>query len=99
MFGRSQGHRVKAARAGAAELLRPHETAGLQDLHVLHDRGERHGQRPAELADRGRPLAEPLQHEPSPGIGERVEDAVQVRRIVKHMLEYSRPRPNSQVFA
>ena len=56
---------------------------------MLHDRGERHRQRLPELADRSRALAEPLKHEPATGVGERMEDAVQIRHIVKHMLEYS----------
>ena len=68
-------------------------------LHVLHDGGERHGQRTPELADRGRALAEPLQHEPATGVGERMEDAVQIHYILKHVLKYSPPRANNQVVA
>ncbi len=66
---------------------------------MLHDSGERHGQRFAELADRSGPLAEPLKHESAAGVGERVEDAVQIRYIVKHMLEYPPGALDSQVLA
>jgi hypothetical protein len=67
---------------------------------MLQDGGQRHGQRLRELADRRRTLAEPLEHPPSAGIGERVENPVQVQfrvqHIVKHMLEYGVPYGNSQ---
>ena len=54
----------------------------------------------AEFADRGRARAEPLEHEPATGVGERMEDAIQVgRHIVKHVLEYSVATAHSQVFA
>ena len=42
---------------------------------------------PSSLTEAG-PSAEPLEHEPAPGVGERMEDAIQIRHIVKHMLEY-----------
>ena len=63
---------------------------------LLDDRGERHGERPAELADRRRALAEPLHHGAPAGVRERLEDPVE---LVKHVLEYRGGRRKSQVVA
>jgi hypothetical protein len=43
---------------------------------VLDHRRQRHRQRLRELADRGGPAAQPLDDDPSIGIGQRVKDAI-----------------------
>ncbi len=57
---------------------------------MLHDRGERHVEGLGELAHRGRPAAQPLDHGPAGGIGQGPEDLVE--RVVlrlEHRLHYS----------
>ena len=49
-LGGAEGRLVDAARARAAELARADQDARLQNLDVLQDGGQRHVQRPAELA-------------------------------------------------
>jgi hypothetical protein len=54
---------------------------------VLDHRRQRHRQRLRELAYRGRPAAQPLDDNPSVGIGQRVKDAIDgftFRTSVKH---------------
>ena len=67
---------------------------------MLQHRGERHGQRLPEFADRRRTLAKPLEHAPTTRVGECAEDPIQVQpwvhHIVKHMLEYGVQSGNSQ---
>jgi hypothetical protein len=46
-------------------------------LNVLHDRSQRHLQRPAKIADRGRAIGKTLEHAPPAGVGHGMEDAVQ----------------------
>ena len=87
--GLQAGH-LQPAGAHPSDLLRPDEAACLEHLQVLHHRWQRDRQRAGELADRGRPVAE-LLHEPAPGrVGQRGEDRVDVTRLVKHRLKYSR---------
>src|SRR5215469_13653826 len=90
---------VDAAGARTADLLRADQAASLQHLHVLEHRGQRHVQRPAELAHRSRAPAEPLDHEPPAGICQGLENTVQVRHIVKHILDYMCWLPDSQAAA
>ena len=98
-LGRAQRGRVDGAGPGPAALLRPDQAAGLQHLNVLQDGGQRHGQRPAELADRRRACAEPLHHDPPARVGQGLEHPVQVRRLVKHALEYRGRHLDSQAVA
>ena len=99
-LGRPQGLPVEAAGSGTAELPRLYEAARLKDLHVLQHRGERHGQRLPEFADRRRTPAKPIEHPPATGVGECAEDPIQVQlwihHIVKHTLEYGAAPGNSQ---
>src|SRR2546421_6929582 len=72
-------------------FLGANEAAHLQHLQVLDHRRQRHRQRLCEFADRGRPAAQPLDDDPSIGIGQRVEDAIDrftLRTSVKHCLKY-----------
>jgi hypothetical protein len=66
---------------------------------MLQDGRPGHGQRPSELGDRGRRLAKPLHYDPPTRVRQRVEIPVQVRRLVKHALEYQPTRLNSQATA
>jgi hypothetical protein len=43
---------------------------------MLDDRRQRHGQRPGELADRSRPAAQPVDHQPPSGIGEGLKEKI-----------------------
>src|SRR5450755_1851612 len=64
---------------------------------MLDYSGQGHGQRPAEFADRGRPLAEPFHHQAAARVGECVKHLVQVRQLVKHILEHDSRPGDSQV--
>ena len=83
-----QCSRVDAAGAHSANLLGPDDSAVLQHLEVLDDRGERYRERSGELADRGRPSRQPLDNEPSAWDRERMEDPFGLNRLVKHGLKY-----------
>ena len=54
----------------------------------LHHRRQRHRKRRCELADAGRPLAEPLHHLPAVRIRQRLEHEIELVRLVKHELKY-----------
>jgi hypothetical protein len=71
----------------------------LEDLQVLHDRGERHVERLGQLADRRQPAAEPLDHRAPAGIRQRVEHTIERSVSLKHLLDQRPRRPNSQAFA
>src|SRR5688572_2976063 len=53
-LGGAQALLVHAAGAHPPDLLGPHETAVFEHGEVLHDGGQRHGERLGELADRCR---------------------------------------------
>src|SRR5262249_2127114 len=87
----------------ARELHVPHapglrgadEPARLEQLHVLADRGERHGERGAELGHRPGADDEALHDRATGRVGERVEDLVE-GRLMKHLLQYLAAPNNSQ---
>ena len=65
------------ARHGSAGFP-AHDQPGVgEHREVLHHRGQRHGKRPGELADRQVALAEPRQERTPGGVGERREGAVE----------------------
>jgi len=66
---------------------------------VLDDRGERHLERPSELADRGRSADEALDHDTPRRVGERLEGEIERRRLVKHLLKYLAGSRTCQVTA
>src|ERR1019366_8806065 len=87
-LGPCQGRRLDSARTGPALLLRADEPARLQYLYVLDHRRKRDGERSGELADRGRPHAQLLHHDPSVRIRERLEHPIEGDSSVKHLLEH-----------
>src|SRR5919202_2793634 len=76
LLHRPQRRRLDVAGAHTAALLRADEPAGLQHLKVLYHRRQRHRQRACELADRSRSATQPLDDDPPTGIGQRVEDPI-----------------------
>src|SRR4051812_43863571 len=96
LLHRPQRRRLDPARAHTPDLLRADEPAGLQHLKVLYHRRQRHRQRACEFADRGRSAAQPLDDDPSTGIRQGVEDAIDALvagTILKHRPNYtSTPR-------
>src|SRR5262249_54453029 len=55
---------------------------------VLHEGRQGHGEGPGEITDAGRPLAEPPQHGPARGIGERQEHLAERVLILFHEAKY-----------
>ena len=68
----------------AAHLARPDPAALFQEADVLHEGRQRHVERLRQVADARRAAAQPPQHGPAGGIGKRLEDAVQLPRILLH---------------
>src|SRR5579863_9427696 len=66
-LGLGQRRWIDAAGAHPSRLLRNDQPRGLQNRKMLHHRRQRHGNRPLELADRGRAFREPLDHRPAGG--------------------------------
>ena len=91
-----KGIRLDVAGTDAAYLLRGHQRARLEHLQVLHHRGQGHRQGLCELAHRGRTSHEPLDDQPARGVGESLEDPIEVDWLVNHVLEYWRVGINSQ---
>lgn len=79
VLGQPEAPRVEGAGSGSSMLLRPHEPTFLENLHVLKHGSEGHFKWHSELADGRRTLAQPLHHQPAAGVGQGVEDPVQVR--------------------
>jgi STAS domain len=86
-----QRRRLDVTGAHPPDLFGPDESARLQNMEMLDDPGKRHGERFGELADRGGSAAQPLHHDPAGGIRQRLEHAVERRRLVKHSLKYKLP--------
>lgn len=76
LLGRPQRRRLDTACSHPPGLLRPNQAARLQHSKVLEHRRKRHGERPRELADRRRTAAQSFDHDPSRGIGKRLEEDV-----------------------
>ena len=76
---------LQPAHAHAADLLAAYETAGLQHLQVLHDGGERHGERFGEIADAGWTVRQPLNERAARRFGKGAK-AVIDGRMLKHGL-------------
>jgi len=64
---------------------------------VLHDAGQRHRQGAGQLAHRRGTAGKPLNDQPARGVSQRVEDRVQVGKLVNHILKYDRQSADSQV--
>ena len=62
----------------------------LQHTKVFRDRGRRHVMRLGKLSDRRLPLAGELRQDSAPRrIGERMKDAIEVRRTINHLVNRS----------
>src|SRR5581483_94053 len=85
---RLQGRALDVAGAHPPLLGRTHQAARLEDLQVLQYRGHGHVQRLRQLADRGRPAAEALHHDPPRRIGQGMEDTIDWQLLVKHLIKY-----------
>jgi hypothetical protein len=87
-------HRLGAQLAGdnAAGLVARHQAGIRQHVEMFHHRGQRHLERPGEVADRdGVGLAQPRQQRTPRRIGECRECAVKRRgQIVNHKVKYRR---------
>ena len=81
LLGRAQARRLDLHGADTADLLRLHQPGGLEHLHVLDDRGQRHGERLRQLAHRRRAVAEPFDDGTAGRIGEGLEGVVEHRGI------------------
>jgi hypothetical protein len=55
---------------------------------MLHDRWQRHVERPGQFADIRRPARKALDHGASRRIGERREHAIEALRTLRHLLKY-----------
>lgn len=60
----------------------------LEYSDMFHERGECHIEGFCEFADAGRPPAQPLEHRPACGVGQCVEDAVELVGILSHKEKY-----------
>lgn len=88
-LGGVHGRRLQPAVAHTAALLTPYEPAALEVTQMLLDRRQRHVEWLGELTERCRAAAEPIEHAAPAGVGERLEQAVQlVVGKLKHTLEY-----------
>jgi hypothetical protein len=76
---------LEAAGAPLGVLASDHETSSLEDLQVLRDRLQRHGERLGQLADRRLALGQPSEDRPASGIGEGSKRAAE-RVVCHHMI-------------
>ncbi len=75
----------------SADFLGLHDAAGFEDVEVLQNGREGHGEPGGEFGDGRGSAAQTLDQEHLGGIGERLEDAVERRpasKLVKHLAEY-----------
>src|SRR5205809_6776602 len=87
--------RAEIAVPRPAVLLARDQLSVLEDPHVLLQARQRHAGRPSELADRRRPVAEPLENGPAGRVGQRSERAVH-GRILNHTVQYDEPATTCQ---
>jgi D-aminoacyl-tRNA deacylase len=95
-LGGAHGYGLDGAGAHAPLLAGSDEAAVFEHVQVLHDGGERHGERLGQLADGGGAAAEAIDHCASAGIGEGTEDKVDLPvdspvcrvQLLKHLLKY-----------
>src|SRR5437879_1360924 len=97
LLGCSQHYRLDTAGAHPPYLLGSDEAARLQNLKMLDDCWKRHSKRLGELTDRRRSVTQPLHHDPSGRVCQRVEDEIERNIIVKHILNYNGQRGICQV--
>lgn len=77
---------MKAAVAHATFLVRLEQAGPLERVHVFHDRGQRHGERPGQIAH-GRLTQGQSGQDRAPGrVGEGRERGVEARQIVNHVV-------------
>jgi len=91
-FRSREGLRIDAAGANTPCLFRSHEPAGLEHLEVLQHGGERHVERPGEVAHCHWSSAQPLDHDAPSRVGERLKDEVERAGMVKHRLNHTARR-------
>jgi hypothetical protein len=77
LFGAAHDRWLDTAGADATDFLRSHQPAGLEHLQVLDDRRQGERQWSGELANGRWAAGEALEHVPSRGIGQGVEDAIE----------------------
>jgi hypothetical protein len=77
LLGGAQGSGSDGEGADTADFFGMDEAAGLQDLEVLDDRGERHGQGLGELADGRRAAGKAIDQGTPSGVGEGLEEAIE----------------------
>ena len=99
VFGGPERGSFDMAGTHAADFFGAHQAAGFEDFEVLHDRRQGHVERLSELADRSGSAAQPLDHDQSGGIRQRLEDATERCSLVKHFLKYCPMRRLCQEFA
>lgn len=88
-LGRAQRLGIEGAAVDAALAGAPKEPGLLEHLDVLRHGGERHAEGLRELRDRARLLADHPQDIAAGGVGEGVEDEVELGGLkVNHMVEY-----------
>lgn len=85
-FGQRRG--LEAAATHPPVLLGLDEAGPLEDVDVLEDRRQRHGERPRELAHGGLGLREPDQDGPARRVGQSPERGVEPALIVNHQVKY-----------
>ena len=79
---------MDGARPNAADFLRSHQAATLEQGEVLHDPRQADIQRSGEVLDRRWTTAELLDQRPPGGIGERMEHGVERVAIVNHSVNH-----------
>lgn len=79
---------LERARSNSAGLARADQPAALQRTDVPQERRKRHREVARQITDTRRSLPEAVDHRPPGRIRQRVEEAVQSRRILSHEAKY-----------
>src|SRR5580704_8599504 len=80
--------RLQMTGAHTADLFGPDQPARFQNLKMLQDRRQRHGQRLGQLADGGGATAEPLHDGPPGRVRQGMKHTVERGTIVSHRTNY-----------
>jgi hypothetical protein len=76
--GGLHGQGIQLAADHPALLRAGDQSRSFEHRQVLHEAGKRHAVRPGEVADRGTPRPQLLDHMPPRGIGQRREHEIEV---------------------